>query len=161
MREQVQRVLYAVPAKRKPALRRSDAPDSLFATDLLLIAPTDAVASFCTEIARLGWRTDTRKGWITLDAPVPVPDAAIPMVGAGECGCCISLLLRHPGDAYADDFIRAVAKAADAGRSNFERLCGQLHAEFAARLRRHEPLPGKLLPYLCEANRILFKGGTT
>ncbi len=161
MREQVQRVLYAVPAKRKPALRRSDAPDVLFATDLPLIAPNDGVAAFCTEIANFGWRTDTRKGWLTLDAPVPVPDVDAPAVRAGECDCCISLLLRHKEDAPADDFIRAVVKAADAGRSPFERLCGQLHAEFAARLRRHEPLPGKLLPYLCEANRILFEGGTT
>ena len=29
LRAQVQNALYAVPAKRKPALRRSDAPDAL------------------------------------------------------------------------------------------------------------------------------------
>ena len=38
MRRQVQSVLYAVPVKRKPALRRSDLPDTLFATDLPLVA---------------------------------------------------------------------------------------------------------------------------
>lgn len=161
LREAVQSVLYAVPAQRKPALRRSDALDALFATDLPLIAPPDAVAAFCAAMTRQGWRVDTRKGWLTLDAPVPPPEAGLPLIGAGECGCCISLLLRHPEDAPAETLIRAVVKAADAGRLPFERLCKDLHAEFAARLRTHEPLPGALLPYLCKAYNILYEGGTT
>lgn len=151
LRMQVQRVLYAVPARRKPALRRSDALDALFATDLPLIAETEAVAAFRANMTHMGWRTDLHKGWLTLDAAVPVPDSDVPADMAGECGCCISLLLRHREDAPADDLIRAVVKAADAGKRPFERLCGQLHGDFAARLRRNEPLPGALLPYLCHA----------
>lgn len=151
LRMQVQRVLYAVPAKRKPALRRSDTPDALFATDLPLVAEAEAVAAFRADMACLGWRCEERNGWLTLDAAVPVPDAAVPADMAGACGCCISLLLRHPEDAPADDLIRAVVKAADAGKQPFERLCGEFHADFAARLRRHEAMPGKLLPYLCHA----------
>lgn len=151
MRSQVRSVLEGVPARRKPALRRSDAPDALLATDLPLIAPSDAVEAFRADMSVLGWHTALRNGWLTLDAPVPPPDAAIPASFAGECGCCISLLLRHPETAPAEDFIRAVVKAADAGFIPLERLCVQLHAEFAARLRMHAPLPGALLPYLCAA----------
>ena len=157
LRQQVQAVLYAVPATRKPALRRSDAPDALFATDLPLIAQEDAVRTFIADMEAAGWRVRKHNGWLTLDAPVPVPDHTIPTALAGESGCCISLLLRHRDDAPAEDFIREAVKAADAGRLPFERLCVRLHGEFAARLRRHEPLPGALLPYLCYAYEAFYK----
>lgn len=157
LRTQVQRVLYAVPAKRKPALRRSDAAEALFATDLPLIAEEAAVAVFTADMTGLGWTVSMRNGWLTLDAPVPAPTYAMPDAPAGECGCCISLLRRHQDDAPAEEFIRALVKAADSGRLPFERLCGQLHGEFAARLRRHEALPGALLPYLCCAYETLYK----
>lgn len=161
LRAQVQGVLYAVPANRKPSLRRSDAPDALLATDLPLIAGAEEVARFCAEIGQLGWKVTMRRDWLTLDVPVPVPDAVMDESGAGECACCIALLKRHRGDAPAEADIRAVVKAADAGRQPFERLCAQMHAAYAARLRRHEPLPGALLPYLCEASRILREGEST
>ena len=151
LRTQVQSALYAVPARRKPALRRSDAPDALFATDLPLVAESAAVEAFRADMAARGWHSKLRNGWLILDAPVPVPEYVLPKDLAGECGCCISLLLRHPGSAPAEKYIRIVVKAAEAGRQPFERMCGQLHGEFAARLRRHEPLPGALLPYLCRA----------
>lgn len=156
LRTQAQGVLYAVPAKRKPALRRSDAPDALFATDLPLIAEEDAVCTFMADMEKLGWTVRERNGWLTLDAAIPVPEYVIPTATAGECGCCISLLLRHKDDAPAADFIRAVVKAAEAGRLPFERLCGQLHGEFAARLRSHQPLPGHLIPYLCRAYNTFY-----
>ncbi len=156
IRARVQEALYAVPAKRRPALRRSDAPDALLATDLPLIADAQAVEAFRAELAGMGFSTWERQGWLLLDVPVPVPDAPLPASLVGECGCCISLLVRHPDGAPAEDFIRAVVKAADAGCIPFERLCGQLHAELAARLRRHEPLPGALLPYLCQACTTLY-----
>lgn len=156
LRRQVQSVLYGVEAKRKPALRRSDAPDALFATDLPLVAEENAAAAFRQQMADLGWHTDLRNGWLILDAPVPAPEYAIPKDLTGECGCCISLLLRHPDNAPAEDFIRAVAKAADAGKQPFEKLCAQLHGELAARLRQHHPLPGALLPYLCYAHQKFY-----
>ena len=157
LRQQVQGMLYAVPTQRKPALRRSDALDALFATDLPLIADADAISGFVAEMERHGWTVRPLNGWLMLDAPVPAPEAAIPAVLTGECGACISLLLRHPEDAPAEAFIRAVAKAAEAGRQPFERLCVQLHGEFAARLRAHQPLPGALLPYLCRAYHTFCK----
>lgn len=157
LRRQVQDVLYAVPAKRKPALRRADAADALFATDLPLIAEMDCVRTFITNMEALGWTVSERNGWLLLDAAVPAPEYVVPTAPAGECGCCISLLLRHKDDAPAEDYIRAVVKAADAGRQPFERLCEQLHGEFAEQLRQHQPLPGKLLPYLCCAYDKFYK----
>lgn len=109
------------------------------------------------DMTRLGWAVTAGNGWLTLDAPVPVPKHAVPDTLTGECGCCISLLLRHSGNAAAEDLIRVVVKAADAGKMPFERLCGQLHGEFAARLRRHEALPALLLPYLCCAHEMFYK----
>lgn len=151
LRQEVQRVLYAVMAKRKPALRRSDAADALFATDLPLIAEETDVCDFTAAMEALGWTVRKRAGWLTLDAPLPVPEYVLPQHPAGECGCCIALLMRHPGKAPAEDIIREVVKAADAGKQPFERLCGQLHSDFAVRLREHQPLPKTLLPYLCAA----------
>ena len=150
-------MLYAVPAKRKPALRRSDLPDALFATDLPLVAGEEAVAAFRAQMEQRGWHTGIYNGWLTLDVPVPVQEYDIPDLPVGECGCCISLLLRHQDDAPAEALIRAVVKAADAGRQPFDRLCASLHGEFAERLRKHASLPGALLPYLCHAYNMLNK----
>ena len=157
LRAQVQTVLYAVPARRKPALRRSDEPDALLATDLTLIAQEADVAAFVQTMAAQGWRTRLHNGWLLLDAPVPVPEAEMPRQLAGECGCCISLLARHPDDGPAEAAIRALVKAADAGRAYVERLCGQLHGELAVSLRRRSPLPGALLPYLCRVYHDLLR----
>lgn len=157
LRQQVQGVLYAVPAKRKPALRRSDAPDALFATDLPLVAEAEVIRDFAAHMEACGWTVRERNGWLTLDAAVPVPETVIPADLVGECGCCISLLLRHPEAAPAADVIRAVVKAADAGKQPFERLCTQLHGAFAAHLREHRALPGALLPYLCHAYNMFYK----
>lgn len=151
LRGQIQQALAAVPAKRKPALRRTDDPDALLATDLPLVADEENVAAFVGQISRDGWRVTRRGGWLQLDADVPVPQADIPGALTGEAGCCISLLLRHPGGDCPAALIRSVVKAADAGRQPFERLCRQLHGELAEALRRHEALPGGLLNYLCRA----------
>ena len=157
LRQQVQSVLYAVPAQRKPALRRSDAAEALFATDLPLIAEAEAVQGFLADMEQCGWTVSVRNGWLLLDTAVPAPEYAVPTAPAEECGCCISLLLRHMEDAPAEDHIRAVVKAADAGKQLFERLCEQLHGDFSAQLRRHQPLPGKLLPYLCAAYNKFYE----
>ncbi len=156
LRLQVQEILYAVPAKRKPALRRSDAPEALLATDLPLIADAAAVEAFRKAMTSRGWRIGERSGWLTLDVPVPAPSADIPGSLQGECGCCISLLLRHPGDAPAEALIRDAVKACDAGRQSAERLCARLHGELAVRLRKRQPLPGALTPYLCFIHKTLY-----
>ena len=88
LRAQVQGVLYAVPAKRKPALRRSDAPDALFATDLPMIAEPEAVRAFVADMETLGWNVREEKGWLTLDAAVPVPEYSLPTALIGEPFVC-------------------------------------------------------------------------
>lgn len=158
LREEVQRVLYAVPAGRKPALRRSDDADQLFATDLPCVAEREEVQAFLARMEERGWRGEIRHGWISLDAPVPVPVAPVPGKLTGECGCCISILLRHRDeDAPAEALIREVVKAADAGLQPFERACAWLHGTLAQLLRARRPLPGALLPYLCCAHEAFYK----
>lgn len=149
LRQEVQQLLATVPTSRRPALRRSDDADALFATDLPLLA--DAT-DFCRLAEQHGWRTRMQSGWLLLDKlpnppnlPTTIPDAP------GELGCCLSLLSRHPDDAADDKLLRALLKAADAGGQAMEKYCRVLHRDLAARLRTHTPLPGALLPYLCRA----------
>ena len=157
LREQVNAALTDVPVRRRPALRRSDAPDALLATDLPLAADAEAVQRFMAVLTARGWRIRVAEnGWLLLDTEVPVP-AMCTVSAAGECACCLSILQRHPENGAAENMLRAVVKAAEAGRQPFERLCGQLHAELAAMLRRHEPLPGALIPYLSYACHELYK----
>ncbi|MBQ8555750.1 MAG: hypothetical protein IJ438_07755 [Clostridia bacterium] len=157
LRCEVQSALAETSSSRKPALRRSDAPDALLATDLPLIADADAQQAFIRRLEGMGWRVLARSGWFLLDKPVPAPQCAISPHAAGECACCISLLARHPDGGDAASAIRAVVKAAESGAQPFERLCAQLHRHLAAALRRHEPLPGALLPYLCQACYHLYE----
>ena len=162
LREQVNGVLTAVSCRRRPALRRSDAAEALLATDLPFAADADAVEEAVRRLTALGWRVWlAENGWLLLDAAVPAPQAALPCAPQGECGCCITILLRHPESGDARVLIRAAVKAEEAGRQYFDRFCAQLHGELAARLRRHKPLPGGLLPYLCRAYETLQIGRTS
>ena len=120
-------MLATVPTLRRPALRRSEDANALFATDLPLLA--DA-ADFCRLAEKHGWQTWIHGGWLLLDKLPNPPDMPLQIPDVpGELGCCLSLLARHPDD------------TAD----------GTLHRDLAARLRTHNPLPGRLLPYLCRA----------
>lgn len=151
LRREMQSLLSAVPVRRKPALRRSDAPEALLATDLPLAAEEAAVADFTALAENAGWTVLRRGDWLLMDHSVDAPDCPVPAELPGEAGCCLSLLLRHGGgDAPAED-VRALVKARDAGGNALERLCAAWHRDWAARLRRHEPLPGGLIPYLCGA----------
>ena len=57
-------MLAIVPTLRRPALRRSEDANALFATDLPLLA--DA-ADFCRLAEKHGWRTWMQGGWLLLD----------------------------------------------------------------------------------------------
>lgn len=148
LRAEAQEMLLRVPARRRPALRRTDVPGFLLATDLPLAADEASVTAFTDAMIAQGWRVERQGSWLQLDCPVPVPSYSLPLM-QGEAGCCLSLLLRHPEGGDSGEMIRCVVKAADAGRIPFERLCGQLHGELAAMLRQHMPLPDGLIPYLC------------
>ena len=151
LRRGMQTLLAAVPVRRKPALRRSDAPEALLATDLPLAAEDAAVADFTALAEKAGWTVMRRGDWLLLDHPVDAPDCPVPAELPGEAGCCLSLLVRHGGDDAPAEDIRTLVKALDAGGNALERLCAAWHRDWAARLRRHEPLPGGLIPYLCGA----------
>ena len=149
LRQELQEMLATVPTLRRPALRRSEDANALFATDLPLLA--DA-ADFCRLAEKHGWRTWMQGGWLLLDKLPNPPDMPTKIPGApGELGCCLSLLARHPDDTADGTLLRALLKSADAGGQAMEKYCRMLHRDLAARLRTHNPLPGRLLPYLCRA----------
>ena len=64
-------MLATVPTLRRPALRRSEDANALFATDLPLLA--DA-ADFCRLAEKHGWRTWMQGGWLLLDKLPNPPD---------------------------------------------------------------------------------------
>lgn len=154
LRREAQAVLEEAAVIRKPALRRSDDPDALLATDLPMVTDDAAVERFMAEMAEQGWRVSRAGDWLVLDKDVPVPESMSSAALAGEIGCCASLLERHPCGETDKRAIRAVIKAAESGRPALERLCGKLHAQWAEALREHRALPGDLLPYLCQAHHI-------
>lgn len=151
LREAVSRAMEGLPVSRRPALRRSDDRDALLATDLPLTTDAASLACFTTRLEKLGWRIRPWQGWLLLDREVPPPEYRVPAALEGETGCCISLLLRHPGGEADAALVRDVVKAAECGRPALTRLCARLHAEWAEALREHRNLPGGLLPYLCRA----------
>ena len=151
LRREAQDVLADMPVTRKPALRRSDATDALLATDLPLAADEETVRRFAERMNERGWRVRRQGSWLLLDAEVPVPDDTVPETLNGELGCCISLLKRHPGGETDREALRALVKASEKGPAAVEAYCAELHASWAAALRKHRNLPGGLLPYLCRA----------
>ena len=153
LRHELQALWAELPCSRPPTLRRCRHENALLATNLPFIASSADVRHF-TDVCRLtGWTVSEKDGWLLLDHPVPVPDCRIPQTPSGEIGCLISLLLRHPqDDAPCEGEIRALAKVCEESPAAAELFCASLHENWAQRLRRHEPLPGGLLPYLCFAH---------
>ncbi len=157
LRQQVQQILAELPLSRRVTLRRPEEPCALLSTNLPFTADEAVQRAYIARMEASGWRVWPQNGWLLMDRPVLPPDAPVPTNLAGECGCCISLLLRHPQeDGDASDAIRALVKAEDEGRAQTERLCSALHADFAKRLRLRQPLPSDLLPYLCHAHGLLI-----
>ncbi|MGN0971204.1 MAG: hypothetical protein ACI4OY_04550, partial [Aristaeellaceae bacterium] len=97
LRREMQTLLAGADVRRKPALRRSDAPEALLATDLPLAAENAAVAAFIAAAEKAGWSVMRQGDWLLMDHPVDAPDCPVPDRLAGETGCCLSLLLRHGG----------------------------------------------------------------
>ena len=147
--------LRDIPCSRTPTLRRCRHDGALLATNLPFIAQPDDVRRFADACRLRGWTVSESDGWLLLDHAVTPPDSPIPDTLSGEVGCLISLLIRHPQDhAPCDDAIRALAKACEESPAVTDRLCAALHDDWAQRLRKREPLPGGLLPYLCFAHSV-------
>lgn len=153
LRREVQDALAGVRTSRKAALRRTEDPRALLMCDLPRIAGAGDIAAFVERLEKAGWRILPTEGWLLLDKPVPVPEPAWPEAFPGEWGCLVWMLKQHPEGAAAQEDIRALVKAADVGPGRVEWLCRQWHGQWAARLRRHENLPGGLLPYLLAVRR--------
>lgn len=151
LRQRIRSVLDEAGARRPPALKRTDVSGALLATDLPLAADRAATEAFLRRMAEMGVGCEERRGWILMDAPLVLPADDPAVRAAGECACCLSILRRHECGAADAETIRRIVKAAEAGRQPFERLCGQLHGELAAMLRRHETLPGGIAGCLARA----------
>lgn len=157
-RQAMQVLLQGITSRRKPALRRSDDPDALLATDLPLVAETQEVARFCALCRQEGWHVWPSGGWLLLDHALPAPACSaeemqrLLAATEGDMHCCLSLLLRHPeGGEVPPEVLRALLKAEEAGIQPLNRFCRALHGQLAEQLRLHQPLPDGLLPYLCHA----------
>ncbi len=139
--------------ERKPALRRSDAPGYLLATDAPKVLSATDTDVFAARLTALGWQMDRKGDWLWLDAPVPVPEE-VPDAWTGETGCCVSILRRAeshqqaPCDEETREWIRLIVKAAEKGGDALHRTAGELHGCLAEKLRLKSPLPTLLIPYL-------------
>lgn len=155
LRRQMATLLAACPACRKPALRRSDSPGYLLATDLPLAAEAADVSAFQAAAEAAGWHVAAQAGWLLLDHPLPPPVDSGRQTGPGEVGCVLWLARLHPQGGAPEADIRALAKAVESGDGAVERLCRSWHRQWAARLRCGEALPGGLAPYLSQALDLL------
>lgn len=156
LRRMIRAELDALGARRPPALKRTEDPDALLATDLPLAGDAAQTDAFLRRMKELGVTCRACRGWILLDAAAVLPpdDPAIP--AAGECACCLAILRRHMCKDASPALIRRILKASEAGKMPFERLCTQLHAELAAMLRRHETLPADAAGCLAAAWKNLY-----
>ena len=170
-RADIRRMLDRAETVRPPALRRSRREDFLYATDLPGLADRETVEGFCAAAGEKGWKWDILNGWLELTREVREPpkgwtDTELPE----ETACCASLLERHPAkgqgrtaereagtaaereagtddpdggfpgaDAQAAGI--ALVKAGEEGAKALRQVCARLHRDWAARLRKGEPLP--------------------
>jgi len=150
LRREIRALLDRTEVCRPPALRRALSPEALLVTDLPSLVDAERLAAFVRETEAKGWRAWTESGWLLLNHLVEAPEIR-PRPLTGEAACCLSLFLRHPGGEAPPAAVRALVKAAEAGSGQVQRLCAGWHRDYAARLRRHEPLPSGLTPYLYAA----------
>lgn len=138
------------PLPRKPALRRADADAWLLATDFPSLAEQDAVDALAQSLQADGWHVSVQNGWLYMTPALPdIPLCAPPR--NGEAGCAAALLALHPSPLMDERAALALLKASEQSPAQWERACRTLHQSLAELLRLKKPLPGKLLPYLCQA----------
>ena len=151
LREEIRGLLSGADSARPAALRRSLREDFLYATDLPGTASGETVADFRQKAEEAGWRTVEADGWILLDRiPLHNADSFRGPFGP-EARCCASLLQRHPGKRKdGDREKRMLLKAGEESPDAYERVCGILHREWAAALRKGETLPDLTEDYFGE-----------
>ena len=132
LREELLLRLRALPARRPPALRRSLRDDWLYATDLPQAADRESVRLFLEAVRGAGWRAEELDGWIELDQRLDRPPENWQPGPLGlETACCLSLLARQHPD----------REGGEAGGATWEKACGEVHREWAARLRERKCIP--------------------
>ena len=141
-RQQLTALLEEGSWTRKPALRRSRLAEAMYATDLPLFSSEEEVNGFLFRLKEAGWKGWIQDGWLQM---VPMGLTFPKCVYEGSFGreatACGSLLARHPRGTVEMETAFRLVKAGEEGPDAFERTCGQLHQEWAIRLRNHEPLP--------------------
>lgn len=145
-RKELSGLLARAGTARPAALRRSLREEFLYATDLPVI-DGQAAAAFAAEAEKAGWTVGEDGGWMQLDRTAGGrPEGAYGGPFGPEAGCCASLLERHPERGTADRAAEhRLVKAGEEGFAAYEKACGEIHREWAARLRK-----GQLLPDLSE-----------
>ena len=154
-RKELNGLLAAGHTARPAALRRSLREDFLYATDLPAVDEA-AAGHFARAAEEAGWIVERDGNWLQLDSREGGIPEGMPAGAAGpEARCCASLLKRQAGRTGETDrrTERRLVKASEEGPAAWEKVCEELHGEWAERLRKHEPLPG--LP------ADIFSGGET
>ena len=145
LRKELAELLEQADGKRRPALRRSLLRDWLYAADLAAACPGHAGEALAKELRAAGWETREDGDWTQMRKPVYRPPEGWYSGPFGpEAACCASLLERHPGGPEGEDpgIICRLIKAGEEGPEAVERVCAELHREWAARMRAGKPLPG-------------------
>ena len=127
---------------RTPFLRRSDDPSWLLVSDWPRLSRTVPEL-----LSRPGWRWEVRDGLLWMDNLPEKPERHPQVQAAGETGCLLSLLRRHPRGTEEPVMIRRLLKLMDSPKQERERGMARVHGELAERLRLRQPLPD-LLPWL-------------
>lgn len=152
LRQELNDLFAAWALPRKPALRRASQPAWLFVTNLPLLSG-ESYTHHLQILQEAGWQTQEEKGWLLLDKAVPLPGDVSPCNGTGEVACCISLLERHPSDLCPASLLRTLVKAGETSPQELEKCCARWHADWSVLLRKKQPLPAGLLPWLYDAAR--------
>ena len=152
LRKEIRKLLDETECSRPAVLRRSRKEDYLYTTDLPQAASADAVTGFRRRAENAGWKTSAERGWVELDRiPETLPAGIIPDRTGTEARCCALILRMHPESRRnGDREKRILLKAAEENAEAYEEVCGALHREWAALLRRSEPLPDLPADYFGE-----------
>ncbi len=142
LRMELEALTKACMTFRPATVRRSLKDHMLYATDLPCLLTDCELTEWIRMASGNGWRSEQDRDWLLLDHDIP---DALPGKFRGpfgnEAGCCASLLRRQCGTGNGNDVKRRLVKAGEEGAEAYEQICRELHEEWAARLRKGEPLP--------------------
>ena len=142
LRKELAALLDSVPARRPPALRRSAEAEWLYATDFPAAGGEGAQEALLERLREAGWEYAETAGWIQVRKSAAEPPEGWYEGGFGpEARCCLSLLERHAATGDPGTVRLTLVKAGEQGSRAYEDACAKLHREWAAMLRRKEPLP--------------------